>query len=108
MKYKWTEDDVICGRIVCKPIATSNGSEDGWSAKWTHKIGFLAGGNPKKPDAQGKERCDYVLIAMTDGMICSCKTKSGVVVWLNGEGMIPMPHKRLLAVMEYLRDVYES
>jgi len=61
MEYIWTEKDVICGRIVCK-VPHDNFKVDGWTAKWTFKIGFDA---TKKP-AEGR----YLLLAMTDGMVC--------------------------------------
>lgn len=108
MKYIWTTEDIVCGRIVCKPKGDPNTTENGWDAKWAHKIGFLAGGNPENPDAKGEAREDYILIAMTDGMVCKPKTKAAIAKFLNSEKMIPMPHSRLLAMMEHLRDVYET
>lgn len=107
MKFIWEEKDIICGRIVCKPI--TNPSPDlGWQAKWCYKIGFLAGGNPKNSSALGKDRTDYCIIALTDGMILNPRSKEDIAKWLNDNKMIPCPHGKLIEIMNYLRDCYEN
>ena len=94
MKYIWTEEDIICGRFVCKPI--KDGKVEGWQAKWTHKIGYYGGGN---------KSC---LIAMTDGSVSlRDESPANIADFLNENQMIPMPHNRLIETMEYLRDCYE-
>jgi hypothetical protein len=96
MQYIWTKEDIICGRIVCKPWK-SNKPIDGWSAKWTFKLGFYGGDN----------KC--CLIAMTDGMISMRdRSMAEIAEFLTENGMMPMPHKRFIATMDYLRDCYES
>lgn len=108
MKFTWQPEDIICGRIVCKAEhATSNRKNrlerifepDGWTAKWTHKIGY---------SFSGKEGDKFHLIAMTDGLVGSIKTAEEMAKHLNSEGMIPMPHFWLIKTMEFLRDAYES
>lgn len=105
MKFTWEEHDIIAGRIVCKPSANAKKkllersfTPDGWSAKWTHKIGFNPALNSKK----------YVLIAMTDGMISKPYTAKELVAHLNEDGLIPMPHAWLIKTMDYLKDCYEG
>jgi len=55
MKMIWEANDIECGRFVCKPthqfsdrksILERQFEPDGWTSKWTHKIGWLAAGNP--------------------------------------------------------------
>ena len=91
MKYTWQPEDIMCGRIVCRPehefsdrksIIERQFKPSSWTANWTYKIGWLAGGNPQREyhpikGNTGKEReeyvekhrADYCAIAMTDGMI---------------------------------------
>ena len=122
MKFVWEPKDIVCGRIVCK--GTHQFSErknpvergfkpDGWTAKWTFKIGWLAGGNAQvEPDYTNHEtieatRCDYCLISMSDGRIGNPKTKQEMADWLNSEEMIPMSYEWLVPTMEFLREVGE-
>ena len=120
MKFIWTPEDIICGRIVCKKPYES-GMDKGWYAKHTYKIGWLAGGNsekdytiPKGLNSEQREeylnnnRADYCLIAMTDGMIGLPKTKIEIVTWLNAGEMRPAPHSHVMEIMEYLRNCYEK
>lgn len=100
MTYHWTEADIIAGRWVCKPTAYHHPDRtdrdwqpDGGTAKWTELIGYANGTG----DAA-------VLIALVDGMVGKVKTKAEIAAQLNKQGMIPMPHKWLLATIDYLRD----
>ncbi len=99
MKYIWEEKDVVCGIFVYKPICNVNKDRswtpDRWTAKWTHKIGFI-GGSSK----------GTVLISMTDGMVGTQKTPAEMAEYLNNTELIPMPHNRLIKMMNYLRDSY--
>lgn len=129
MKFTWEPSDISCGRIICKSTygdcdkATSfirDFKPCGWTAKWTYKIGWLAGGNPQKEylPIQGKtrkemekyveeNRADYCVIAMTDGMITNPRTQKEMAHWLTKEKMIPMPHEWFLKTVEYLRHLNE-
>ena len=61
MKTIWEPEDVVVGRIVCKPLQKGERAfkPSGWTAKWTYKVGFVGGGG----DA------NYVLICLCDGMV---------------------------------------
>jgi hypothetical protein len=105
MKFTWEEHDIIAGRTVCKPSANSTKkllertfTPDGWTAKWTQKIGY----NP----ALGAKK--YVLIAITDGMITKPRTAKELAAALNEDGLIPMPHSWLIKTLDYLKDHYEG
>ena len=57
MKFTWEPKDIVSGRIVCKPKADDGTFKpDGWTAKWTYKIGWLAAGNPEKDYYARNER----------------------------------------------------
>ena len=101
MKYHWEEKDVVCGRIICKPLAKGQTvfKADGWTAKWTLKIGY----NPAHSSKQ-----QYCLISMTDGFVGACQSKATLVKYLNREQMRPMPHDWWLKTVEFLRDCYET
>lgn len=102
MKYQWEEEDIICGRFVCKHPSyqkQENFSPTGNAMKWTYKIGF----------AHFEDGPYKVLIAMTDGKVSKLgKTDQEAVDKLNKDEMIPMPHKWLVAVINELRDTYEG
>ena len=100
MKFIWEEKDIICGRIVCKPTDDGKRFEaDGWTAKWTMKIGF-------RPDLPHDEH--YCLTAMTDGMNTAVGSAKDVADRFNKDGLIPMPHSWLLKTIEFLRDQYDD
>lgn len=115
MKFHWETKDVIPGRIVCKPRRhrkmKAMYEPDGWSAKWTCKIGFQCGAHVPisyKGD-DGRYHSDhYCLIAMTDGMTGPCRSKADIAKWLNDNGMIPMPHEWLMKTIEFLKDAYQT
>lgn len=109
MKIQWETKDVIPGRIVCKQPAGRSFKADGHSAKWSYKIGFMPGDiSPPVRDENGKWKSNhFCTVAMTDGMVIGPKSAEEMVQWLNNNQMIPMPHKWLLEVVEYLRGVYE-
>ena len=105
MKYIWEEKDIIAGRIVCKPnpntatkVLERSFTPDGWTAKWTFKIGY----NP----ALGSKK--YVFISMTDGMISKPKTVKEMVDSLNEDGLIPMPHTWLIKTFNFMEGSYEG
>jgi hypothetical protein len=105
MKFTWESSDIIAGRIVCKPnpntakkVLERSFTPDGWTAKWTHKIGY----NP----ALGSKK--YILISMTDGMISKPRTAEEMAAALNEDGMIPMPHAWLIKTLDYLEGSYEG
>lgn len=120
MKYTWTADDIKPGRIVCSSKLPKPGDNFGWFAKWTYKIGWLAGGNPKKDyvipkglnskereEFLYKNRAEYCLISMTDGMISNPMTKEKMAKALNKDNMMPCPHYQLIETINYLKDCYE-
>lgn len=100
MKFVWSEKDIICGRIVCKAeTKDSLWKPDGWTAKWTFKIGF----DPSK--SSDKSVC---LICMADGMISSPQSRAELAGYLNSNELIPMPYQWLQKTIEFLRDAYEG
>ena len=103
MRYIWEEKDIIAGRIVCKPNTATKTLDrsfnpDGWTAKWTFKIGY----NP----ALGAKK--YVFISMTDGMISKPHTAKEMVASLNEDEMIPMPHAWLIKTINFMQGAYEG
>lgn len=121
MKFIWTPEDITTGRIVCKPSSRDPFEPCGWTAKWTLKIGWLSAGNPARPysiprDLDRKERrayleanrADYCLIAMTDGMVYSPKTKIELAQQLTEDEMIPMPQLWFIKTMRYLKNLNEQ
>ncbi len=99
MKHVWSADDIIVGRIVCKPRDKKTTKACGWSAKWTLKIGYL----PSNDSGS-----NYVTIAMTDGMVCGPHSAKEMADMFNKDEMIPMPHKWLQETIDYLRDMFEG
>ena len=98
MKYIWSATDVRPGRCVCK--SESSAKEDiNWHAKWTYKIGWIC-----QNDAAGKS---LVTICLVDGMTSKTKSAQEIADWLNKEEMMPMPHKRLIEVMNSIRETLE-
>jgi hypothetical protein len=103
----------VCGRIVGKPETENAPDQNGWSAKWTYKIGWLASGNPTvATDYTSREsientRKDYCLVAMTDGMILQPMTKPEMADYLNRYGMVPMPQNRVMTMMAFLQPINE-
>ncbi len=102
MTYHWTEADIIPGRWVCKPTAyhhpdrtDANWQPDGGTAKWTYQIGWLASGTTDK---------NLTRTCVVDGMISKPRTRAELAAQLTKEGLIPMPHKWLLATIDHLRD----
>lgn len=99
MKFTWTEDDIVCGRVVCKTYTkelpfTPNGN----SAKWTHKIGWISSVSSKN---------NLVLIALTDGMVCGTYTAPELISRLNDCEYQPMPWKWHVQIVEWLEDSYD-
>ena len=95
MKYVWEEKDIIGGRFVCKPheVPTKGKKEwepDGWTAKWTFKIGYTV--NPS----------GMTTISVVDGSTTKACTKAVMAERLNRDGLIPMPYSWLIKTMEYL------
>ncbi len=103
MKFTWTEADIIPGRWVCKPAPdkTIPGDEEGrwepngWTAKWTSQISWIA----SLPSAE-----NMATTCITDGMITPYKSKGAMAASFNRNGIRPMPHKWLMATIDYLRD----
>ena len=98
MKYTWEAKDITAGRFVCKSKAAGGDVLNGWSAKWTDKIGFV-------PENGANQYC---LISMTDGLVCGKYTKAELAKWLNENEMMPMPHEWLIKTIEFMRDHYET
>lgn len=98
MKTTWEPDDVIPGRIVCKPLQKGERSfkPSGWTAKWTFKIGFVNGGGADS----------NVLVCLSDGMVGHAHTAADLAATLNKEGLILMPHAWLIDTMRFLRDAF--
>ena len=92
MKYIWSEEDVKCGIYVCRPMKKFD--PDSCSTR-LHKIGFVGG--------RGK---GTVLIAMSDGLVCSKKTPKEMAAHLTKNDFIPAPHKWVIKTLDYMRDWY--
>jgi len=102
MKYIWEEQDIICGRVVCKNVKFD--PTDGWQAKWTHKIGYVGGSSTYDETGGG-----VVLISMTDGMVTNRRTKKDMAIMLTADEMIPMPHENFIKLMDvFQKGNYES
>lgn len=96
MKYTWAEQDIICGIFVCKkPNEGDIFVPSDWNAKWMHKIGYQ------------KRRSDgATLICMADGMVGKKRTLKEMAEYLTKNDMMPMPHKWVIEMFEYMRDWY--
>lgn len=96
MEYIWKEQDIICGIFVCKkPNEGDVFVPSGWNAKWMHKIGF------QKRSSDGT-----TLISMSDGMVGRKRTPKEMAEYLTENNMMPMPHKWVIKMFEYMRDWY--
>lgn len=94
MKHTWSIDDVEVGMLVCKPPGKA-GASDGWFAKWSYKVGWLMGMDGA---------ANYVLIAMSDGMVHLPRTKAAIQRWLIEEGMVPMREEWWTDVCRWMRN----
>ena len=96
MKYIWTENDIKCGIFVCRrPHDGKEFEPSGWDAKWMYKIGYQ------------KRRSDgATLICMADGMVGNKRTPKSMADYLTENDMMPMPHKWVIQMFEYMRDWY--
>lgn len=61
---------------------------DGWHRKWTHKIGWVGGGDHLR------------LVAMTDGMISQEFSKGSLSVWIHENDMVFMTREEMVSYME--------
>ncbi len=96
MIYVWQEKDVRCGIFVCrKPNYGESFVPSDWNAKWMYKIGFIGGANKGS-----------VLISMSDGMVTKKQTPKEMAEYLTESNMMPMPHKWVIKMFEYMRDWY--
>lgn len=107
-RFNWTPDDVHSGMIVCRAHRGSDKwKPDGWTAKWTYKIGFVPGDGrvTRDPNMPGRYLPvpQYCQIAMTDGMVCCRKmSKADMAKRLTEDDMIPMPWSWWLRMVRYL------
>ena len=92
MEYVWSEEDVKCGIYVCYPMKRFDPNS---CSMRLYKIGFI-GGRSK----------GVVLIAMSDGLVCSKKTPKQMAEHLTERGMMPAPHGWVIKALEYMRDWY--
>ena len=96
MIYVWQEKDVRCGIFVCRrPPEGEDLEPSGWNAKWMYKIGY-----------QRSRSAGATLVCMADGMIGRKRTVKEMADYLNENDMIPMPHKWVIKMFEYMRDWY--
>lgn len=106
--FHWTPEDVSAGMIVCRAHrnARDKWQPNGWTAKWTYKIGFVPGDGRVTLDSNRSHigAPSYCMIAMTDGMVCSRKmSKADMAALLTKDDMIPMPWSWWLRMTRYLR-----
>lgn len=90
---KFKADDIQVGMLVCRP-PSSAGPADGWFAKWFHKIGYRTA---------AVDGVNFVLIAMSDGLVGRTKTAEEVAQWLNENAMVPMREEWLIKVNHWQR-----
>jgi hypothetical protein len=106
-KYVWSPEDVQSGMIVCRAHrGRGKWKPDGWTAKWTHKIGFVSGDGEttKDPATNRYVTSHYCQIAMSDGMVYHReKSREQMAADLTSEDMIPMPYSWWLQMVRYLR-----
>lgn len=108
-KYVWSKEDVQCGMIVCRAHrGRGKWKPCGWTAKWTHKVGFVPGDATheylKNVAASNRGANHYCQIAMTDGMVYHrIMTKVAMAARLTEEDMIPMPYSWWLKTVRFLR-----
>lgn len=103
-QHVWSAEDITAGMIVCRAHrGRGKWKPDGWTAEWTHKIGFVIGDATFNPtSSEGSNH--YCQIAMTDGMVCRReRTKKQMAELLTKEDMIPMPYSWWLATVRFLR-----
>lgn len=107
-KFIWSEEDVQCGMIVCRRNPRKGPFKPcGWTAKWTHKIGFVPGDGKIEPNPSGRgflPSAQYCQIAMTDGMVYHRGlSKKQMAERLTQEDMIPMPYSWWLKTCRLLQ-----
>lgn len=61
---------------------------NGWCRKWTHKIGWIGGGD------------NIRLVAMTDGMITKDFSKGSLSKWISDYDMVFMSKGEMIEFME--------
>lgn len=79
------------GQVVCKPHKGAF-SANGWTLKYTYKLGFIGAGGRK------------TATCMADGMTLEFKSDEEVIDFLNEGGYIPMPTNWLMASIIYMDD----
>lgn len=106
-KHAWSKEDVSAGMIVCRAHrGRGPWTAEGWTAKWTHKIGFIAGSSQTKKDLKTNRyySSHYCQIAMTDGMVYHRGlSQEEMAARLTEEDMIPMPWSWWLKMVRHLR-----
>lgn len=105
-RFIWKAEDVEVGMIVCRAHRGDDPWQaEGWTAKWTHKLGFVVGDGKvtKDPVTHRYQSGHYCQIAMTDGMVYHRGlTKEQMAARLNEEDMIPMPRSWWTRMTSYL------
>ncbi len=106
-KHIWAPEDVEVGMIVCRAHrGPRKWAPEGWTAKWTHKIGWVSGDGEttKDPITHCYVTNHYCQIAMTDGMVYHRSlSRAEMAARLTEEDMIPMPYAWWLQMVRYLR-----
>ncbi len=105
MKYIWEPDDIECGLILCKSHTAQRQTLDGWDAKHTYMIGYLAGEpSGARLDINGKERKrdNFILIALCDGMTTGIKTRDDICRWATESEMMKMPKEKFKQIITIL------
>jgi hypothetical protein len=116
MKYTWEAKDLNCGAIACREetveaIFQGRRAIDGWDAKWTYQIGWMAtqaSSHSLRVPGKKRERDLYVLISAADGMVGKVKTTKELLEFLNNETqrMVPATLEATKAVYEFVRDCH--
>jgi hypothetical protein len=107
-QFIWQPEHISAGMVVCRAHRGSYRWEpDGWTAKWTYKIGFISGSTVKMikhPNGE-YEMSNLVLVALTDGMVQGKGfTHKEMAEYLNSYDMIPMSAAKYRQMNKYLEN----
>ncbi len=107
MKYIWQEEDVKCGRYICRESYPEDCEDVSGLCSVTYKLGFIS----------GSSSC-MCLISISDGMVVQFSetekrerdAKHVFIGELNNDehGYRPLTQKQILRRMDYLQNMNEG
>lgn len=104
--HVWGKEDFTGGTIVCRIETLKREKVDGWDAKWSYQIGWMAGGK-SRISKTSKNRDYFVLISLADGMVGNPKNRDEIMSFLNDNNMAPMSKEAGEKVFEFVRDCHK-